>query len=690
MRRRCFFFTAVLIVLIFLTDSLGVELRRSSLEQYIGKEHSFTGCVKSVQQSDSGKWKLEVLVDEGEKVLLTFESDDEYVYRLYNMNISFETELKNPQGRRNPGCFDYSRYLKSRNIFKTGYVVSVNVEKDERNPWERFTSFLIERRFEFQEKLNPQSKGIICGVLFGDTTFLDDNVYENFQQNGTAHVLAVSGLHVGILYSVFSKITGERKSIPAIILLTVFLISYATLSMWTPSVTRACMMIGIKLTAKIMDLRYDMLTGLSTVALVLIMQNPYAVFGTGFQMSFMAIASICFLNPLMSMKIPDEVAVMISVNAGLLVYQMYQFNYISLVSLFINIPIIYLTGILVPAALLSFAVFIITDGGYTASLITDSLSFLLTKLNDIASLGGYGSIEVTSPPLIVVLSIYFVVFFMASEYRLVLKLREKKREIRRIIAVLISFAAVISVLNYCPVSRDDVVFVDVGQGDCVHIRCGGSDVLIDGGGSVNYNVGKNTLKPYLLKNGAGDIDMAVVTHLHTDHFKGIEELAEVFDVKAVKSGLIKGTVIEISDDVWLETLWPLSISADEGQDKNHQCSVFMLHYEGCRILITGDLDEEGERMMLAEYAGTDVLNADIIKVGHHGSSSSSCEEFIEAVSPEAAVIQVGENNLYGHPAAKVIERYEKNGIIVYRNDYHGAVGFRIKKDGFSAHTTISN
>ena len=229
----------------------------------------------------------------------------------------------------------------------------------------------------------------------------------------------------------------------------------------------------------------------------------------------------------------------------------------------------------------------------------------------------------------------------------------------------------------------------MGQGDCIHIRSGRTDVLIDGGGSVNYNLGKKTLKPYLLKNGAWNVDLAIATHEHTDHIKGLNELCSVYPVKRMMTGLTAGTVIDVSKDVKIETLWPSEIPEEVGQEDNSMCSVFMVFYKEYKILVTGDLDEIGEKMMLAMYEGTDMLKADVLKIGHHGSSSSTSDAFLEVVRPTYAVIQTGKNN-YGHPSPKIIEKCAKKGIIVYRNDYNGAVGFCFGKNGIKCHTALKN
>lgn len=709
MRRKNVYVTIGLILVLFLVHSAGLPLAYSALDEAFAVQGDgtslFCGKVVRIEEKDTAEYQIEVRLDtcndqklrKKESILVTLKGElPETTAELFNRTVSFRSTLKEPAVRRNPGCFDYSLYLKSQGIFYTASVDRLTSEADERGPAEKAEAWLISMRMKFTRWLNPVSKGLICGILFGDTSVLSEDTYEEFRNNGTAHILAVSGLHIGILYGLYKKIVGKRRSFAAMVLLGLSILCYGTVSMWSPSVVRASMMIGLHLLAKSLDLRYDMLTGLSTVALLLILQNPYVIYSAGFQMSFMAIASICFLQPILPEKIPETMRVVVAVNLGLMLYQMFQFNYVSLVSLLANIPVVYLTGILVPAALICFLWFIVSGGNGNVmdalEFIMDSLSYLLLEINSVSTLGGRGSMDIVSPPLWVLISVYLLMFFLSSEQCLVLVHRKKWRSLAKYIAAAILAGCIFSGLLTSPVSRADLVFVDVGQGDCVHIRDGNRDVLIDGGGSWNYSIGEGTLKPYLLKNGAWNVDLALATHEHMDHYQGLQELAEVYSVKQLKSGLTAGETVRISEDVWIETLWPLELDPETGQDENHLCSVFMIHYEGWNILITGDLDEQGEREMMEYYESTgqeEKLRADVLKVGHHGSRTSTCEEFLDTVQPKVAVIQVGVYNIYGHPHGKTIEKCQERGIMVYRNDYNGGIGFLFEEEAFQIDTVIS-
>lgn len=696
MRRKCFFFFTALSALLFFLDFLGVPLSGSIDSMYFNESHDFEGKVVRIQEKDN-RMRIEVSIEKAdnfkvsirENVLLTFYGKHDSPWKIINSRIIFRAQLDYPQLQRNPHCFNYRRYLKSRGIGAVAEVKNLQTEDTELTIKERYERELFRKKSLFCSQLSSETKGLVMGVLFGDTSFLDEEAYDEFRNNGTAHILAVSGLHIGIIYGIYKKLAGNRKSVPALAILILVLYTYGELSCWSPSVVRAVLMTAMSILAKSADLRYDMLTAMSAVGLILIADNPYVIFGAGFQMSFLAITSIAFIKPLIPIKIPEGAAVTIAAYFGLLPYQIYNFNYISFTALFANIPVVYLTGYFVPIAAAGFIAFAAFGEAGMLGAAADAMGRLVYFVNRLTSFDGKGGVEVVSPPIWIVLGVSALLFFFSSEAFEIMKLRGSWKKITSALTAIAAAAIITQAFCYCPITHDDIIFVDVGQGDCIHIRDGRNDVLIDGGGSMYYNIGKNTLKPYLLKNGTYDIDLAVATHEHMDHIKGLEELSLCFNVKKLMTGFTAGRYIEAGDKVKIETLWPESIPEGEGQEKNNMCSVFMIHFKGYKILITGDLDEEGERKMIEKYKDTEKLSADVLKIGHHGSLTSTSDEFLDAVEPYYAVIQTGKNN-FGHPSPKVVEKCRKKGIIVYRTDYSGAIGFSFKKRNIECHTFISN
>lgn len=680
-------FTLITVFLLVIADYAQIPMTEAYPEDLIGKRVVYEGEVAGIEKQDEEKLslKVKVLSADGKTIsgkqymLLNCYERVREPWRLWKGKIAFKCAAELPNRAKNPGCFDYRKHLLSRGINVTGYTDSISLIREADSVLHRCQKKLMEFRYGFAGGLKERTRGIVMGMMFGDTSFMDDDIYENFRINGTTHVLAVSGLHVGILYQWIKKIAGRRQNLFSLSVTWICLAVYCFLSSFSISAVRASVMIMISSYGAYKDRRYDMLTAGSTAALLFMAENPYVLFNTGFQMSFIAVCSIAFFYKHTPKKLPRSAAVMISVNAGLMPYQIYVFNWISLSSFVINIPVVYLATITVPFAMLQFILYCAAGKSKFLELITDSLSDLIIKLNDLASAEGKAGFDTASPSLWIIFFIYFIMFFLASEQFEILKSRGERRKIKAVFLVFLVISIFAKVMWYQPIGHCDLIFVDVGQGDCVHIRSGKTNILIDGGGRHDYNMGKNTLKPYLLKNGVTKIDMGLATHKHTDHFKGLEELKEENMLEDIRTGLTAGKVLLISDRVYIETLWPVSIDNDREQDENASCSVFMIHFHGYRILVTGDLDGEGERKMVNYYGGSDKLNADILKIGHHGSSTSTTDRFLDAVRPQYAVIQVGKNN-YGHPDVKIIEKCHEKGIIVLRNDINGAVGFSFKPE----------
>ena len=394
---------------------------------------------------------------------------------------------------------------------------------------------------------------------------------------------------------------------------------------------------------------------------------------------------------------PDSLAQALAVNMVALLYQAYVFNFITPLAVLINIPILYLAGISLPVSLATFAGYSLAGAApgilaqtaqgsaaapwYLAPAV--SLAELLIRTNTTLSLGGKSTLDVISPPQWVVVFGIAALIFGCSEYALILRIRQQKKQVLRFLAIMAAAGILVNIICYEPLSHDQIVFVDVGQGACTHLRAGSIDALIDGGGARDFNVGQRTLKPYLLKNGARDLDLALATHEDMDHIRGLRELRDCFRVKNFRVGCVAGESYSLGEDVTIQVLWPLTMSEDDKQS-NEESSVFMVNYRGVRILITGDLDQEGEQAMIAHYQAIgrpDALRADVLNVGHHGSKSSTSDEFLDAVVPAIAVIQVGKN-FYGHPTKEVLDRLAAHGARIFRNDEAGAVGLRLGRDGF--------
>ena len=626
-----------------------------------------------------------------------------------------------------PGCFDYKLYMKSKGVTIRFKAYILEVTDTEVSPATKVRRYLYGARESFISRFDPDTQGFIRGVIFGDKSEIDEDLLEEFNNNSTGHILAVSGLHMGFLYGLLRFLTARRRTLPVSILITAVILLYGEMTMWSPATVRACIVMTISLCASHLRRCSDLLTSVSLAALMILVFQPYQLFNSGFQLSFLALCGIAFLTHPLSTVTGDTIAVMLAVQIGTIPVIAYSYCSINPLSILINVPVIMLASVLVPLCILLLmmqaSILSVPAAGIE---LAELISYAVMKVNHILSFGGSFSVRTAGPGAAFIIVIYMIVFGLSSEWTRVMLLRkDAKAVLKQGILLLMPLAMLFSCL-FDTLSDDEIIFAAVGQGDCVHIRAEGHDVLIDGGGQAayekhsnndgsgsnddeGYNVGKSILMPYLMHSGADAVDIALVTHLHADHYKGIEELSEVFPVGAIgipvdyrstdhgspedqntrselpfdpaKIYYIEpDTEIDITEDVSIDVIWPVEASDDPiaADDPNEHNTVYMIRYKDIKIMVTGDLLEEDELDMVDYYAGTDTLKCDILKVAHHGSKSSSAEAFLDAAKPRLAVIQCGRNNFYGHPHKQTLERLEERGIPVFRTDLSGAVGIDIR------------
>lgn len=676
-----------------------------------GRAVQVSGRIIGVDKEERGI-HLTVKTAEG-LILVRYYGELENYRQITGKEADLHGTISLPPQRRNPGCFDYRRYLRSCGIQvqMTADTVAVSSSRP-LSLTGALSHYAAKLRCRFEEKLEEETdentKSMLTAMILGDKSGLDEALYENFRRNGTAHILAVSGLHTGMVYGLFVFLWRGRKGIRFYTCTSVLLALYAALAGFSPSVVRAAVMISLHLLAGILHRRYDLLSAAAFAFVAMLLANPMQLFHTGFQLSFLAMASLGVILPFVEKFYQGIFLSTFAIQAGMLPYTACVFNYISPGAFFANVPVVFLAGILIPAGIVTMAFSCWCDTLFQigAAFLQQGCR-LLVWINDFFYADGKTSFDVASPPVPFLILYYGILFFFVSEKGRILFIRKKwKRLVAGVLSVVVA-AGIFTRAADDGFSRAQLVFVDVGQGDCLHVKTPeGKNYLLDGGGSIHYDTGKKTLKPYLLKNGIKKLDAAFVTHLHEDHYGGIRSLAQQGMVKRIgvyegnrllegrlkkETGakflyLYKGQRIILGKGVYLDILAPEKKTENEyrqmvqnQEDENVSSLVMKVTCEGVSVLITGDLDQEGESRLAGLY-GEKGLHCDILKVAHHGSKYSSCEDFIDAVSPGVAVFQVGKNN-FGHPDKTVIEKYRQRFIMVYRNDISGAIGFYREKSG---------
>ena len=612
----------------------------------------------------------------------------------------------------NPGCFDYRRYMRSKDIAYSIKAYSAEVLDDGSRFW-RIRKYLIGEREAFLDEFDEEISSFLRGVIFGDKSEIDEGILREFNLNSSGHILAVSGLHIGFLYAMLKVLSGKRKTLPVSLMIIVIMIMYGEMTLWSSSSVRAVTVISLNILSVNIKRPFDLLSSVAAAAFVILLIRPYMLFTTGFQLSFAAMSSIAFLSKYLSGIMGNLLGAAASVQIGTIPLIAMSFHKVNSIAVLINIPIILLSSLLVPLCILSLLVCMLIS--HLPEICTGSLAFLtnsLISLNRFLSFdGGFSNLASGAGAPLTVL-FYIVVFVLSSEWLRVNIIRKNYTYICKSALLLLVPMLMIYIALFDYFVNDEIVFVAVGQGDCTHIKCKDEDLLIDGGGSDIYNTGERTLMPYLLSRGAKDVDVAILTHLHKDHYLGIAELSGLYPIKSVAIPsdykesyeesrglpvedsedtitfdcnqhiyLNQSSKINIDDDVYIEVLWPLENETKRIRidDANEHNMVYMIHYNGVKTMVTGDLLEEDEIKMVNHYRGRDSLKCDVLKVAHHGSKSSSSEAFLDAASPKIAVIQVGRGNFYGHPHAQTLDRLEERGIKTYRTDTEGAVGLDINK-----------
>ena len=703
----------------------------SSTESKTPDEKSIYAEVLNIENKDYG-YRLTCGTAYG-KVLINWynpsigKGEDDYPWNLVGETVSLRLSkpLRLPDTPSNPRSFDMRKNLMGKGIKYQGSLNGDNIKILDKKRHNCHHIYLIIKRFliiereKFIEKtFDDESEALARGILFGDTSKIEEEVYQSFQVNNTAHILAASGLHVGLIFGAYAKGRKKLGKSPLGSILTAsficFLLVYGTVSQWSSSITRAISLIYIRIIADKLERRFDLLSSVSLVNIIMLLIRPYIIFNMGFQMSFFCAYAISIVIPRLKGRVPDFLIMPLGIQGFLFLYMIRQFNVIAPLGLIANLMVIILASIYVPAGVFGFIFEVIRSiilgitGNMvladnvlmdvviqTEGLLISSLGNMIVWINQLFYANGNLMWSVVSPGLFLVSFYMIAIMILFSETFMVLFERGRKSEkysVRTIIIFMLTTLIISLILGYCDGSDFDEatqVFIDVGQGDAINLKWEkGIDILIDGGGQKDYSVGKKILRPYFLKNGTDDLEFVFATHKHMDHYKGIEELSEVFKIERLIDYGRAGDRIEISKDQYIEILWPIE-GYEDSDDENYYSRIYMVYDKGIKTLITGDITEAGEKALIKEYEKSGKLKCHILKIAHHGSKYSSCREFLEETSPRVAVISVGKNNNYGHPSPLVIEKLEDLGIIVYRTDLDGAIGIIHRDDGFEVCTNIT-
>ena len=666
----------------------------------------------------------------------------------YGRHITLTGVLRQPQGRRNPGGFDYSAYLARQDVVgiidakgllqigEQGGFLPLRWIEALRIHTERVIDVIYTDTEAVEPSLHAQ---LLKGILLGKRSDLPTETLDIFRNSGTFHVLAVSGLHVGLVamfcYFGFSRLRFPQKVVCLLTIAAVLI--YACLIGFRPSVFRASLMAILFLFATLIDRDADLFNLLGFAALVLLLLNPLQVWDVGFQLSFVAVASIVYFVPKMEKPLrrlwenendsPSQGSISVLTRFRNATVKWLILSYlVTLAAQIGTTPLIayhffraYPLGFIVGPFAVGLVSLIVAVGmaSICVGFIWLPLAKLLALLNHaiisiflwlIGIFGQTWGIVKLTPPTFGLFVLYIAFFFGITHWRYVYR----HWRVASLIGLSIVAIWIWDAAFHEKGRLLEVVTLDVGQGDAAFVRFPDNrTLLIDGGiqrtyyddkkqRQVDYDVGKRVIEPYLDFRGIRRLDMVVLTHPDLDHGGGLGHILRNFEVGRVLGisdmplnsqthqqlhAIVRANdipyafpyagTIELTPTATLNLLHPIDAASTNllDQDKNDDSLVMKLTYREVDILFTGDIGKKAEARLIA--SGQD-LRSEILKVPHHGSSTSSSVQFIEAVQPRYAIFSLGQSSQYQFPHSDVVARYQARGCVQLRTDKSAAITLR--------------
>ena len=619
--------------------------------------------------------------------------------------VSVWATLRWPRGFGNPGSFDAPAQARRQGVHAFGYCKSarlVRVEGRGDVGWLRGGASRVRRwaRHAFETFMLPGTEqGLARAMVLGDRTGVDPDTADAFRVAGTYHILAISGAQVALVAGMLAFVLARIRSTPLLPALTipVALAFYAQLVGGEAPVVRAAVMASVMVVGRAMDLDADVANLLGLAALVLLVNRPSAIADVGFQLSFGATLGIVLLTPVIVERLPVlplrlelALAASLAAQAAITPLLAVHFNRLAPAALILNLAAVPLSAAVLITGFLVLAAALLLPA--LAPLMGDVAWIAAHALLVSGEPGRWPALDVRAPALAA---------WAVAAYLLGLWLLHKRR-LRGGVLLLLG-GSVAFVFGAGPVAdgRLTLTVLDVGQGDCLVVRSPhGRCWLVDAGGGFDehFDLGEAVVGPYLWSQGLRRVEGLVVTHAHPDHVGGVPFLLRTFAMGEVWEGVaprrdrgyrlmhealiaagakrrtVSCDVAAQWDGIGVKVLWPRPVGPPPWITRNDDSVVLELSLGAVHFLLTGDIEEEAENRL-------GKIPADVLKVPHHGSKSSSSPGFIAAVGPRLAIVSAGYRNRFGHPHPTVVDRFRAAGVQLYRTDRDGAV--TVSTDGAS-------
>jgi DNA internalization competence protein ComEC/Rec2-like protein len=641
--------------------------------KYTKDDKEFIGIVTKYEVKED---KITIEIKAKEKLLITYKYQDKEFNNLsYGDKIKVKGTLITPSKNTNQNTFNYQKYLYYKKIYYLVEDSSINKIANNHN-------YLYTIKNTLYQKINKlKSSNYIKTLLFCDNT-LSKEIKESYRINGISHLFSVSGMHinffVSIIYLYLNKITYNKRI--KYLITNIFIITYLILFPSSSLLRSAVMSIlySINYLLKLKIKKIDILLLTLGVSLLI---NPFIIYDLGYIYSYTITFFLVLSSSTLKKKNKINKIIYISllsflVSIPITIYNSYEINIISILLNIILVPIISI--IILPLTILTYIFPILDSILYLFTNTIEKISLFISKIN-------ITKIIFPKPSLLIIV-LYYIIFLLSYQ--------NKKYFYLNIILLIIIYIS--PYLN----SNFEVVMFEVGEADCHLIKYpyNKNTILIDTGKN-EYKI-KNEVIPYLKSIGIKKIDYLIITHGDEDHIGGSITLINNFQVKNVI--LNKGTFTDIEKEL-IKNLnkkkIPYQININKINLSNH--TIYLLNntkynnendnsiityftYQKYKFLYMGDASINTEDNLLENY---NLNNISILKVGHHGSNTSSSKDFISQINPSISLISVGENNIYHHPNKEVINNLSKSRI--YRTDINNMVKLTINSKGILKVTTIT-
>ena len=641
--------------------------------KYTKDNKEFIGIVTKYEVKED---KITIEIKAKEKLLITYKyQDKEFNNLLYGDKIKVKGTLITPSKNTNQNTFNYQKYLYYKKIYYLVEATSINKIANNHN-------YLYTIKNTLYQKINKlKSSNYIKTLLFCDNT-LSKEIKESYRINGISHLFSVSGMHinffVSIIYLYLNKITYNKRI--KYLITNIFIIAYLILFPSSSLLRSAVMSIlySINYLLKLKIKKIDILLLTLGVSLLI---NPFIIYDLGYIYSYTITFFLVLSSSTLKKKNKINKIIYISllsflVSIPITIYNSFEINIISILLNIILVPIISI--IILPITILTYIFPILDSILYLFTNTLETISLFISKIN-------ITKIIFPKPSLLIIV-LYYIIFLLSYQ--------NKKYFYLNIILLIIIYIS--PYLN----SNFEVVMFEVGEADCHLIKYpyNKNTILIDTGKN-EYKI-KNEVIPYLKSIGIKKIDYLIITHGDEDHIGGSITLINNFQVKNVI--LNKGTFTDIEKEL-IKNLnkkkIPYQININKINLSNH--TIYLLNntkynnendnsiityftYQKYKFLYMGDASITTEDNLLENY---NLNNISILKVGHHGSNTSSSKDFISQINPSISLISVGKNNIYHHPNKEVINNLSKSRI--YRTDINNMVKLTINSKGILKVTTIT-